>query len=323
MDFSQDQAAIKKRRRLADMLQGMAGQSPQGQMVGNHYVAPAITQHLAQLLAGYKGRKAGEQADTMEADLGKRRQAYATSLLGNKPGDSFQEKASYFGELQSADPDLANSLAGPLFKGAGSGDNPSAVDEYNFYSKLPPDQQKNYLNMKRSGFGAGGVQYTAGGDQIVGTNKIAADKAAITTADETAKDQVKATTEAKQAVGPMQDMENQLVRIMGDPLFAEAVGPTDAITGRIGETFGSKAGVLGAEVERVSNKLVTEAVSKWKGAISDKELNFFQKSVPQRSSSPETWASWYQNEFLPMKARAEQAAGIIQGGGIKFLGFEQ
>lgn len=116
MDFSQDQAAIKRRRRIAEMLQNTATQSPQGQMVSGRYVGPSITQNLAQLLSAYKSGKSSEQADTMEGDLTKRRQDYAQSLLSKPPGDSFQEKASYFGELRNADPQLAGAVADPLFR---------------------------------------------------------------------------------------------------------------------------------------------------------------------------------------------------------------
>jgi hypothetical protein len=115
MDFTQDQVAIKRRRRLAEMLQGMAGQTPQGQMVGNQYVAPSIAQNLAQLLSAYKSNKSSEQADTMEADLSKKRQDYATSLLGKPPGDSFQDKANYYNDLRGADPQLAGALADQIF----------------------------------------------------------------------------------------------------------------------------------------------------------------------------------------------------------------
>jgi hypothetical protein len=51
----------------------------------------------------------------MEADLTKRRQEYAQSLLGKPPGSSFQEKASYFNDLRGANPELANALSPELF----------------------------------------------------------------------------------------------------------------------------------------------------------------------------------------------------------------
>jgi hypothetical protein len=71
----------------------------------------------------------------------------------------------------------------------GNDSTPSNVQEWNYYNTLNPEQQSQYLNMKRSGFGAGGVQYTAGGQQIIPTDKVAQDKAAIAAAEAAAKAQ--------------------------------------------------------------------------------------------------------------------------------------
>jgi len=124
--------------------------------------------------------------------------------------------------------------------------------------------------------------------------------------------QGKEVTSAKQALASIGTLETQMTNILADPSFESSVGALDAITGRIGEMFGSDEGVLGGEVERVSNNLVTEVVKSWKGAISERELDFFQNSVPGRTSSPETWRRWFKNEFLPRKQlMARVASGEV------------
>ncbi len=98
--------------------------------------------------------------------------------------------------------------------------------------------------------------------------------------------------------------------IFNNPHFGGAVGPLDAITGRIGEGMGTEEGVLGGQVERLTNRLVLDIADKWKGAISEKELQFFKDSVPGRSSSPQTWKRWFRDELLP---RHKKVARLSQG----------
>ncbi len=96
--------------------------------------------------------------------------------------------------------------------------------------------------------------------------------------------------------------------IFSNPHFGGAVGPLDALTGRIGEGMGTEEGVLGGQVERLANRLVLDIADKWKGAISEKELQFFKDSVPGRSSSPETWKRWFRDELLPRRRKIERLA---------------
>ena len=115
-------------------------------------------------------------------------------------------------------------------------------------------------------------------------------------------------TAAQKQLGALETQEAQLVKMMGSEDFEGAVGPLDAVTGRIGEAFGSDEGVLGGQVQRQANALVTEFVRDWKGAISERELDFFLNSVPGRGSSPETWRRWFQEEYLPRKELAKRVA---------------
>lgn len=108
----------------------------------------------------------------------------------------------------------------------------------------------------------------------------------------------------------LQSKEDQLTKMMNDPDFDDAVGPIDALTGRLGQMWGSDEGTLGKRAQFMANQLVTAAVADWKGAISERELSFFQNSAPKRGDSSTVWRDWYQNIFLPMKQlAADRAAG--------------
>lgn len=54
--------AMRKQKQI-DALRGTAMESPQGQMVGKHYVAPSMTQYLSQLGQGYMAGQAQKQQD--------------------------------------------------------------------------------------------------------------------------------------------------------------------------------------------------------------------------------------------------------------------
>jgi len=60
--FDADAEQIRRRMAYAQMLQQQSQQQPQGQMVSGHYVAPSWTQHAANLLRAYAGRKGEDQA---------------------------------------------------------------------------------------------------------------------------------------------------------------------------------------------------------------------------------------------------------------------
>lgn len=190
-----------------------------------------------------------------------------------------------------------------------------------FADDYQKNMKPNYALLKESvnPMKAGGVIYGTDANgklvQMVDPNVVAGTAGQIAGAQAAGAATGKAQAEAAQSIGPMQDKENQLLRILGDPNFSGAVGPVDALWGKyIGEPMGTKSGVLGGEVERVANSLVSEAADKWKGAISEKELDMFKASVPGRGSSPETWDHWYQNEYLPRKQRVEASAGVSPQG---------
>ena len=66
---------LQRKRMVADMLMKQSMQSPQGQMVGNVYVAPSPMQGIAQLVQAYMANKGNKDVDQGYQSLGEKRQA--------------------------------------------------------------------------------------------------------------------------------------------------------------------------------------------------------------------------------------------------------
>lgn len=60
---------IERQRRYAELLRDQSQQSPQGQMVSGHFIAPSWTQGLAQVLKAYQGGKGMREADAKQKAL--------------------------------------------------------------------------------------------------------------------------------------------------------------------------------------------------------------------------------------------------------------
>ena len=65
------QQQILRQQRMAEMLMQQGMQQPQSQMVGGRYVAPSLTQNLAQLANVYMGQRGIEKANQAQIDLAK------------------------------------------------------------------------------------------------------------------------------------------------------------------------------------------------------------------------------------------------------------
>ena len=66
------QQQILRQQKMAEMLMQSGFQQPQGQMVSGHYVAPSLTQNLANLANIYMGQRGIEKADKAQQDLATR-----------------------------------------------------------------------------------------------------------------------------------------------------------------------------------------------------------------------------------------------------------
>lgn len=65
------QQQILRQQKMAEMLMQQGMQQPQSQMVGGRYVAPSLTQNLAQLANVYMGQRGIEKANQAQIDLAK------------------------------------------------------------------------------------------------------------------------------------------------------------------------------------------------------------------------------------------------------------
>ena len=101
------QQQIARQQKMAELLMQQGQQTPQGQMVGNRFVAPSFFQYAAPLLQGYVGRKELEKVEGEQLKLakelreqGKLETQRLMNLIGGRPATSEQvtEMAGPFGE---------------------------------------------------------------------------------------------------------------------------------------------------------------------------------------------------------------------------------
>jgi hypothetical protein len=64
-----EEEQLMRKQQMVDALRNRSMESPQGQMVGKHYVAPSFTQYAGQLANAYGARKGQESADQKSAEL--------------------------------------------------------------------------------------------------------------------------------------------------------------------------------------------------------------------------------------------------------------
>ena len=102
------QQQILRQQKMAEML--MQKPRAQGQMIGDRYVAPSFTQHLADLANVYVGKSELEKGDQAQLDLAKAIRGQESTAL-----------ADYMSQLQDkpATPDKVTEMAGPYGQGVG------------------------------------------------------------------------------------------------------------------------------------------------------------------------------------------------------------
>lgn len=79
-DLMRRQMQMQRNQMMAEQL--MQSEAPQGQMVGNHYVAPHWTQHLASALSPLVGQKIMDKVPEQAADLQQAQQQHTLSQFG-------------------------------------------------------------------------------------------------------------------------------------------------------------------------------------------------------------------------------------------------
>jgi len=71
LELQPEMQNISQQQKLSQMLLQQGMQQPQGQVVGGHYVAPALTQYLQPLFGAYAGSKGMETAEQKQLELAK------------------------------------------------------------------------------------------------------------------------------------------------------------------------------------------------------------------------------------------------------------
>jgi hypothetical protein len=134
------QQQILRQQRMAELL--MNKPAPQGQMVGNRYVAPSWTQNLANLANIYVGKEGIEKADQAQLDLAKaiRNQEsvaladYMSELQGKPATQKQTELAGPYGQagdganipMPTATRDIAAVPANPMLANMNALQNPNS-----------------------------------------------------------------------------------------------------------------------------------------------------------------------------------------------------
>ena len=147
-------AEMQRKQKIADLLTGKGFETPQGQMVGNRYVAPAWSQYANQLFSAYSGGKMAE-------DIQKEQVKLAQALKQQKDTES----AAITNAIAKGDYKTALSLATQSKTGVGKDFIPALTK--NLVPDAPPQlsakdiMQGQYEGWYRPNM-AGGVPSTGG-----------------------------------------------------------------------------------------------------------------------------------------------------------------
>ena len=116
--------------------------------------------------------------------------------------------------------------------------------------------------------------------------------------------------ERESAATNLTSVANSFASTLGDPDIGTATGLSGAVQGEIGRKTGSKSGILRGRLARNANKLILEAASALKGALSDKDVDFLKSILPSKNDHPNVWVDWYNEEFIPLIKLRAQKKGI-------------
>lgn len=79
-----EEAELKRKQAMVDALRQGGMQAPEGQMIGKHYVAPSITQNLAQVAQGYAAAQGQKGVDSGMSGMNERQRKMLEDLRKRK-----------------------------------------------------------------------------------------------------------------------------------------------------------------------------------------------------------------------------------------------
>lgn len=110
------QQQILRQQKTAEML--MNQPIPQGQMIGNRYVAPSFTQNLASLANTFVGQKGLEKADQAQLDMAKAIREQKMGVLESLNKALDEKDLAKARSIATAYPEYAGQFAAPLIANA-------------------------------------------------------------------------------------------------------------------------------------------------------------------------------------------------------------
>jgi hypothetical protein len=79
-----EEAQMARKQAQVDAMRDRSMTSPEGQMVGKHYVAPSFTQYAGQLMNAYGTRKGQEALDEQYGSFNQKQKAMLEALRADK-----------------------------------------------------------------------------------------------------------------------------------------------------------------------------------------------------------------------------------------------
>ena len=79
-----EEAQMARKQAQVDAMRDRSMTSPEGQMVGKHYVAPSFTQYAGQLMNAYGARKGQEALDEQYGSFNQKQKAMLEALRADK-----------------------------------------------------------------------------------------------------------------------------------------------------------------------------------------------------------------------------------------------
>lgn len=331
--------SIGRQRDLAQALvaQSLAPQQNQNALTG---IARILAAHLANKRAG----ALDQQGQDLEKQMGMQRQQELSRVLGmtqDRPAETASpdvvgppapaRKGMPLAQalMGSTMPEIQDMGLQGMMK-VGNNNTPANIAEWNEFNSWDPETQNKYLNMKRSGFSAGGVQYDASGKQITPTDKVAKDKGTIAAAVTTAKEEAEnaAALDAKSPViGSMKYVMSQYEEIFPK---IKTGGPMGTV-GKASSVFDSQDAM---RFENLNQQLSTELRTVFRipgeGTLSDQEQKQYGLQLPSLNYDEETNRAILKD----LETRAGMRTGGAPGGqgatpqigavedGYEFLGGE-
>jgi hypothetical protein len=81
-----EEVEMMRKQKQIDALRGASMETPQGQMIGKHYVPPSFTQYASQLGQGYMAGKAQKGQDTAMRGMNERQRALLEEMRKRRMG---------------------------------------------------------------------------------------------------------------------------------------------------------------------------------------------------------------------------------------------